>query len=105
MKLINILKEIKIRNVNKPDSFPQNEFWYTFITPDNHKQFVQTLTDLNYPKDDLEALDEDILNDNQNVYVYWEKDWEAFKFTFNYVDAIDKEAASYNNRYKFIPFK
>jgi len=104
-KKIDVLNEIKIRNVNKPDLFPQNEFWYTFITPDNHKQFVQTLTDLNYPKDDLEALDEDILNDNQNVYVYWEKDWEVFKFTFNYADAIDKEAASYNNRYKFIPFK
>jgi len=44
MKLINILKEIKINNVNNPKLvFPKNKKWYTTINKDNYKHIFDIL--------------------------------------------------------------
>ncbi len=104
MKLTDILKEIKIRNVNKPDLFPQDEFWYTLITPNNQKQFIQTLTDLNYPGDSLSTLVEILDNINIDLHIYWEKDqtFPGAKFNYDYIGVDD---TSYDEKYRFIPFK
>ena len=43
MKLINILKEIRIINVNKPTIYPKDKKWYTTINKDNYKHILDAL--------------------------------------------------------------
>lgn len=43
MKLINILKEIKIRNVNKPSQYPKDKDWYVEV---NRRNYDKVMNDL-----------------------------------------------------------